>query len=1404
MSSGNNRVSPAMAAVNQALVPDNDNELVASARPQPGRAIPNAPEYGSPEHLRRVPEPLKQQQQQQQVTLSENLPVQMVRFLRSTEDGGADDQGVGVNIGKSRVNQVVTFQEMIEAAKEGRTKDLDELMGPSVPTGPTGVIKVRKNIPIDKRDSEGYSMLHYAARNNHSDVCELLIKRGADVNVEGPDQMTPLHLAAKYRRSRSKAAITKLKQSGSADAVTAAADIGTAGKGGAFTNLPPIHNVSLRGRARTARTRQAEASTNAKLKNEDESESLALKPQDERDAVYILLRHGADFTQKDFYGCTPLHYAAMKGNLVASRCLLHFESMRQKGRVISADRVECVYSTRVPIWRITDNEDMTALHLACAHSEVLIVKMLLEMETNDKDYLDMVENSGCTALHLASAEGNEEICSYLLHSAELEGEGFLKRYINRKDMENNTCLHSAVQNECIDVAEVLLKKGAFVNACNTGHETPLHLAARTGSTAMVELLIRHGASLNALDTDRQTALHKAANFNQNDLLKYLLEIDSSVIDAKDREENTPLLLASCQQDDPGCVQILLEKGANPLCTDGQDRSALYLAAQWHNTKVLKALLDNPVVTENRVIDEADVNNNTPLHVACENGYLDVVELLLRYKAKYDDKNEDEETPIHLAAKAGHVPIVRHLLRLSRNLAHDEDEDSNTPLHLAALAGHSKICQVLIEEGKADVEARNSRGWTAMDCAASKGFTKVAQVLLENDSPIDPADKSNVTPLFLACQGGHQEMVELLLKIGARVDNRIKYSNINSPLHNCNCLDAAIDHGHKKVALTLINSNQWKEALRNETIGEKGEKDTPLRKLIRKMPAVAEKVFNRCVENNKQRRPPDDPNYKVVFYYEFLDDMYSTWAPLRSKDAAALGFDQMEGGSNGGGSVGSGGGGGSDSASTVGDALSQNIDIYDTEGYLRKDLKFRSVKGSLKKNHPLMLMVKKKRETLLKHPLVSALLRHKWTSYGRWVYYINLSLYAIFLAAFTAYMLVLKPTYMYYGPFYSAYNVSPWSGNECDQVLKAMSSCSKPAVAFVAMWLVIGLGGLFLLKEVSQVFISRLKYINMENLMDWSIFSLAIVTVIDLSDCQRTCGVRTDWQWNTGALGILIAWLNLVLYIRKMPRFGIYVVMFTDIFFTFSRFFLVFFLFILSFSIAFYLLMQNQIGFDNLGKTILKTTVMMIGEFEYADTFDNQYEPDNKLNASQQIFYNAATYAVFVFFLAIMSIIIMNLLVGLAVDDIKAVQEQASLNRMAMQVELALDVEAILPMVLTRKFVIKSEIYYPNPDRSKKTYFISKMFDNIWITRDQLNRALDPELDQWDKIYKKQEDTDVSMVTVKTKLKELKSKTVKIEAMLGAIMRKLQIDQDESSLNYVDAEDNCTDEHVPDVGDEIAT
>jgi transient receptor potential cation channel subfamily A protein 1 len=86
--------------------------------------------------------------------------------------------------------------------------------------------------------------------------------------------------------------------------------------------------------------------------------------------------------------------------------------------------------------------------------------------------------------------------------------------------------------------------------------------------------------------------------------------------------------------------------------------------------------------------------------------------------------------------------------------------------------------------------------------------------------------------------------------------------------------------------------------------------------------------------------------------------------------------------------------------------------------------------------------------------------------------------------------------------------------------------------------------------------------------------------------------------------------------------------------------------------------------------MLKTSVMMIGEMEYTAIFlglEGIADPNSSEAHSLKTYYSGITYALFVTFLIILSIIIMNLLVGLAVDDIKAVQEKAALTRLAMQV-----------------------------------------------------------------------------------------------------------------------------------------
>ncbi len=85
-------------------------------------------------------------------------------------------------------------------------------------------------------------------------------------------------------------------------------------------------------------------------------------------------------------------------------------------------------------------------------------------------------------------------------------------------------------------------------------------------------------------------------------------------------------------------------------------------------------------------------------------------------------------------------------------------------------------------------------------------------------------------------------------------------------------------------------------------------------------------------------------------------------------------------------------------------------------------------------------------------------------------------------------------------------------------------------------------------------------------------------------------------------------------------------------------------------------------FSEPGSSLLKTFVMMLGELEYESLF----YPEND---SDETPYPTATTIVFTFFLVVMSIIIVNLLVGLAVDDIQAVQEEAVLKRLALQVRI---------------------------------------------------------------------------------------------------------------------------------------
>ncbi len=70
-------------------------------------------------------------------------------------------------------------------------------------------------------------------------------------------------------------------------------------------------------------------------------------------------------------------------------------------------------------------------------------------------------------------------------------------------------LHWAARAGAMECAELLVEKGAAVNALNSANRTPLQLAAEKGQSEMVRFLAKHGADLNTQDKKGRTPLHRA-------------------------------------------------------------------------------------------------------------------------------------------------------------------------------------------------------------------------------------------------------------------------------------------------------------------------------------------------------------------------------------------------------------------------------------------------------------------------------------------------------------------------------------------------------------------------------------------------------------------------------------------------------------------------------------------------------------------------------------------------------------------------------------------------------------------------------------------------------------------------------------------------------------------------------
>ncbi|KIX01898.1 uncharacterized protein Z518_07837 [Rhinocladiella mackenziei CBS 650.93] len=149
-----------------------------------------------------------------------------------------------------------------------------------------------------------------------------------------------------------------------------------------------------------------------------------------------------------------------------------------------------------------------------------------------------------TALHQAAVMNNEEVVVEILRHPES------RSYIEIRDHFGRTALHKAVENGHINLARILLRSGAILDAPDDQHISPLHLAvwganspATPRDVNTVNFLLEHGAEVNWKDKFGDSPLHDAsekANEKIMELLfKYGADPNSVNVDGKTPQSLVP-------------------------------------------------------------------------------------------------------------------------------------------------------------------------------------------------------------------------------------------------------------------------------------------------------------------------------------------------------------------------------------------------------------------------------------------------------------------------------------------------------------------------------------------------------------------------------------------------------------------------------------------------------------------------------------------------------------------------------------------------------------------------------------------------------------------------------------------------------------------------------------------------
>ncbi|KAJ7311918.1 hypothetical protein JRQ81_006238 [Phrynocephalus forsythii] len=417
-----------------------------------------------------------------------------------------------------------------------------------------------------------------------------------------------------------------------------------------------------------------------------------------------------------------------------------------------------------------------------------------------------------------------------------------------RDDRGYTPLHVAAICGQASLIDLLVSKGAVVNATDYHGSTPLHLACQRGYQSVTLLLLHYKARNEIQDNNGNTALHLACTYGHEDCVKALVyyDIHSCKLDIGNEKGDTPLHIAA-RWGYQGIIEVLLQNGASPHIENRMKETPVQCAL---NSTIL-SLMESNYLTFERGQSASQSLPRSPQgcedavsHVSCvcsltsaaaaaaaaaaaggaggagqedtKAHYKEVDKLLravadgdlemVRYLLEWvdEDLEESEETgsveevdfchPLCQCSSCGPAQKKFFTLPAKGLGVNVTNQDGQTPLHIAALHGHADLVSLLIKHG-ARLEAKDANCAVPLHLACQSGHLPVVQYLIEANAKQNKKDIYGNTPLMYACLNGYQEVVAFLLQHGASVN--LSNNQGNTSLHR------AVIGSHEAVVQLLL-------------------------------------------------------------------------------------------------------------------------------------------------------------------------------------------------------------------------------------------------------------------------------------------------------------------------------------------------------------------------------------------------------------------------------------------------------------------------------------------------------------------------------------------------------------------------------------------------------------------------